>query len=153
MLNRIASFPRSSQFFNRTKSPTGIEWKVKESKMLPMSSSSLLVGIQTTEKQGILSPGWWACSHYSESSWTSPLPLSFCLWKVREMYWIIFRALAAPKIYESWHPDAEHMPQLSLKSITGIETLAINQVQNMGREETESENNACWVTQTFLRKN
>ena len=44
------------------------------------------------------------------------------------------------------------MPQLSLKSLTGIETLHINQVQNMGREETESENNACWAHQTFLRK-
>lgn len=44
------------------------------------------------------------------------------------------------------------MSQLSLKSLTGIETLHINLVQNMGREETESENNAYWAHQTFLRK-
>lgn len=97
--------PSSSQFFNRMKSPTGIEWTVnKESKTLPMSSSSLLVGIQTTEKAGHPESQMVGLSHYLEFCWTSPLPLSFCLWKVRKMHWVTFKALAAPKIYESWHP-------------------------------------------------
>lgn len=48
--------------------------------------------------------------------------------------------------------EAEYMPQLSLKSLTGIETLHINLVQNMGREETESKNNAVGLIRHFSEK-
>lgn len=119
--------------------------------MLPMSSSSLLVGIQNNRKAGHPESLDGGLVSLLRVILNKPLPL-ILPWKVRDALNYLSELLLPLK---SMNLDIleGRVHASTLTEITNRHRdTHINQAQNMGREETESENNACWAHQTFLRK-